>query len=81
MPAGEEVKTKQQKMNDYYFSCHNCDQPFTIFLPYQTTKTSYTEVCEDDDIKQHGLQRISQCSNCEQNNAIYYCIEEHEGRE
>ena len=47
----------------------------------QTTKTSYTEVCEDDDIKQHGLQRISQCSNCEQNNAIYYCIEEHEGRE
>jgi hypothetical protein len=82
MPVGEEVETEQQeKMKDYNFSCQNCDEPFTILLPEQTTKTSYTEVCEDDDLKHHNLQRISQCSNCEQNNTIYYCIGEHEGME
>jgi hypothetical protein len=68
-------------MKNYNFSCQNCDEPFTIFLPEQTTKTSYTKVCEDDHFKHHNLQRISQCSNREQNNTIYYCIEEHEGME
>jgi hypothetical protein len=38
-------------MKDYNFSCQNCDEPFTIFLPEQTTKTAYSEVCEDDDLK------------------------------
>lgn len=64
-------------MKDYNFSCQNCDEPFTIFLPEQTTKTSYTEACEDADIKRHSLRHISQCSNCEQNNTIYYCIGDH----
>jgi hypothetical protein len=39
MPVGEEVETEQQeKMKDYNFSCQNCDEPFTILLPEQTTK-------------------------------------------
>lgn len=64
-------------MKDFDFSCQNCDEPFTIMLPEQTAKTSYTEECEEPDLKRHNLEHVFKCLNCEKDNIIYYCIAEH----
>jgi hypothetical protein len=43
-------------MKDYNFSCQNCDEPFTIMLPEETTSTSYADDCEELAPKRHNLQ-------------------------
>jgi len=63
-------------MKTHTSSCPNCDQPFEVLLPDETTKTSYTE-CEDEDVKLHNLKHVSQCQNCEHRNTIYYCTNTH----
>jgi hypothetical protein len=59
-------------MKDHKFSCQNCDEPFEILLPAETTKASLTE-CEEDHPKYHNLTHVSECANCQQVNTIYYC--------
>ena len=63
-------------MEEHRFFCPNCDEPFLIFVPEQTTLTSFSE-CDDEDPKRHNLPHISQCQNCDQRNTIYYCIDGH----
>jgi hypothetical protein len=45
-------------MKDHKFSCQNCDEPFEILLPAETTKASFTE-CEEDHPKYHNLTHVS----------------------
>ncbi len=63
-------------MKDFEFSCPNCDEPFVLLLPEQTTLASFIE-CDDEDTRRHNLPHVSQCQNCEQRNTIYYCISGH----
>lgn len=68
------------QLKEYNFSCSNCDEPFEVSLPDETTRTSYEE-CEDDDddARHHNRTRVWDCLNCEQDNTIYYCTLGHDG--
>jgi hypothetical protein len=68
--------TSQIELKDHDFSCQNCDEPFTIMLPEEANTTSYTSVCEEEDVKRHNLKHIFQCQKYR--NIIYYCADEHE---
>lgn len=63
-------------MKDHKFSCPNCDEPFDILLPDETTRTGNTE-CDVENQKYHNLKHPTQCPNCEQINTTYYCTEGH----
>lgn len=58
------------------FSCANCNEPFEVHLPEETTKARYNK-CEDTVINYHNLERTVQCQNCEQRNTIFYCTDTH----
>ena len=58
------------------FSCSNCNEPFSVHLPENTTKADFSK-CEDKDTTYHNLQHTIQCQNCEHRNTIYYCIDSH----
>lgn len=63
-------------MKDYEFTCPNCDEPFEILLPDETTRALFTE-CEVLDPKYHNLTHVSECANCSQKNTVYYCTRDH----
>jgi len=58
------------------FSCSNCNEPFSLYLPENTTRADYRK-CVERDQSYHNLERIRLCRNCERRNTIYYCTESH----
>ena len=51
------------------FSCSNCDEPFSVHLPEDTTKA--VSKCEDKDTTYHNLEHTIQCQNCEYGKIFY----------
>jgi hypothetical protein len=58
------------------FSCSNCDEPFSLHLPAETTRADYRK-CVERDKTYHNMERIILCQNCERRNTVYYCTESH----
>lgn len=63
-------------MKDYNFGCPACHGKFSVLLP-EKIKLAAFNACNDDSNNRHNLAANTQCTSCQLDILVYYCIEGH----